>query len=232
MKKRIYALLPFIPKINLWIGVKLYAIKTNNNAGNVRKSVSKLSNIYTNVGSGSMGKEGWINLDWSGYAGVTYAYDCRSSLPFANGTVKGIFTEHFFEHIDYNTEVPGFLKHCYRSLQEGGVLRIIVPDAEKYLIGYVQDGWDRLKKTRPLDDDLNDALMGIKYETKMQLINEVFRQGGEHKYAWDYETLALALTKAGFSKTYKMSYLQSNDPKLAIDQEIRQYESLYVEAVK
>jgi len=233
MKSRLYKVFPVIPRFNLFIGQSIYAIKVKLNRQTTINTLSTLKNIYANIGSGDAGlAEGWINLDFGDYPMVTHTFDCKKSLPFANDSAKAIYTEHFFEHLDYFTEVPYFLEHCYRSLQKGGVLRIIVPDAERYLIGYVQEGWDYLKKMRPLDDDLNDTLIGHQYETKMQLINEVFRQSGEHKFAWDFETMKVSLIKAGFTDIYKMSYNQSNDLRLVIDQAVRQSESLYVEAIK
>ena len=233
IKQKIYKQFPFIPKMNLAIGRKVYSRRLKWNEAKVRAELANRSNIYANLGCGDAGLPGdWVNIDFSIYHNVTHAFDCRKELPFADNTVKGIFCEHFFEHIDYYDEVPYFLANCYRSLQPGGTLRIIVPNAEEYLIGYCQQGWDYLKKTRPLDDNLKDGLMGMQYETKMQLINEVFRQNGEHKYAWDFETMKLAMEKAGFSKIYKMEYMESHDAKLAIDQLVRKPESLYVEAVK
>ncbi|HVW15753.1 MAG TPA: methyltransferase domain-containing protein [Mucilaginibacter sp.] len=233
IKQKIYQAFPIIPKTNLAIGQRLHEKRLKRNAGNIEALLADKTNIYTNVGCGDAGmSEGWINLDNSLYKNVSYAYDCRKKLPFADNSVKGIFCEHFFEHIDYNTEVPHFLASCYRCLQKGGVLRIIVPDAEKYLRGYCQDGWDELKKTRPLNDDLTDGLMGGQYRTKMQLINEVFRQSGEHKYAWDFETMKLVMNEAGFTNVYKMEYGKSHDPVLQIDQLVRKPESLYVEAIK
>jgi hypothetical protein len=44
--------------------------------------------------------------------------------------------------------------------------------------------------------------------------------------------MKLILMNAGFTDVKQMSYLQSHDAKLAIDQLIRQPESLYVEAIK
>jgi len=233
LKKTIYKLCPVIPKTNLAIGQKLYELKVNRNRTSVIKTLSKQTAIYGNIGCGDVGlANGWVNIDFSVYPNVSYAFDCRKNLPFADNSAKGLYTEHFFEHLDYVTEAPFFLASCYRSLQKDGVLRIVVPDAEKYLRGYCVEGWDMLKQTRPLDDNLTDGLMAITYQTKMQLINEVFRQGGEHKYAWDLETLEVSLKKAGFTKIYKMSYQHSNDPFMEIDQAMRQYESLYVEAIK
>jgi predicted SAM-dependent methyltransferase len=233
VKKTLYKFFPFMPKTNLAIGRKLYATKVKLNEKNVIKALSNKKDVYANIGCGGSGlAEGWVNIDYIKYENVTSCFDCSKNLPFADSTVKGIFCEHFFEHLDYKNEVPYFLQSCFRSLEKNGVLRIIVPDAEKYLLGYCAAGWDMLKKTRPLDDDLTDVLMGIRYQTKMQLINEVFRQDGEHKYAWDFETMKLALNNAGFTVVEKMDYLKSHDPVLAIDMLVRKPESLYVEAVK
>lgn len=232
LKKIIYSQVPFIPKINLAIGRKLYHWMLKNNRKTVIKSLRFESSIYTNIGSGGVGLPyGWINIDYNQCENVHFNFDCRKELPFAANSVKGLFTEHFFEHLDFNDEVPEFLKEVYRVLSTNGCIRIIVPDAEKYLFAYCSKDWDLLKQTRPLNEDLIDG-MGIKYNTKMQLINEVFRQGGQHKYAWDYETLEYVLKKAGFSKVFKKKYSESIDKNLAIDMEARRHESLYVEAIK
>lgn len=233
LKRKLYKLFPFIPATNLFIGRKIHDINVNFNRKKTRRSFVNKTNLYVNAGCGGAGlAENWVNIDYSQYEHVNCVFDCRKDFPFADNSVKAVYTEHFFEHLDYLNEVPYFLKNCYRIMQENGVLRIIIPDAEKYLLAYCQDGWDGLKKTRPLDDNLNDTLMGGHYDTKMQLINEVFRQGGEHKYAWDFETIKLSLLNAGFTKVYKMSYMKSYDQKLEIDQLVRKPESLYVEAIK
>ena len=44
------------------------------------------------------------------------------------------------EHIEPREELPRFLGDCHRALEPGGVLRIIVPDAERYLQAYCQGG--------------------------------------------------------------------------------------------
>ena len=48
----------------------------------------------------------------------------------------------------------------------------------------------------------------------MQLINAVFRQGQEHKYAYDYETLRLVLRQSGFSKVVPQTCGKSLDPEM------------------
>jgi len=59
----------------------------------------------------------------------------------------------------------------------------------------------------------------------MHHVNYLFRQGGEHKYAYDCETLALTLTRAGFREVSRREF----DP--ALDSESRR-ESLFMKARK
>jgi hypothetical protein len=65
----------------------------------------------------------------------------------------------------------------------------------------------------------------------MEMINAVFRQRTEHKYAYDAETLILRLKNAGFGKVAQQSFGQSFGPPPP-DLPSRKSESLYVEAVK
>ena len=60
----------------------------------------------------------------------------------------------------------------------------------------------------------------------------VFRQHGEHKFAYDFETLRLALETAGFMSVFKQAFSRSLMSDLCIDAERRASESLYVEAQK
>ena len=66
----------------------------------------------------------------------------------------------------------------------------------------------------------------------MELINVVFRQGFEHKYAYDYETLEFLLHRYGFSNVQQQKFGESWMEELSIDWERRASESLYVEAMK
>lgn len=190
------------------------------------------TDLLVNVGAGDVGKDGWINLDGYSADGITFRWDARRSLPFPDNSVRGIFSEHFFEHIDYRQEAPRFLAEARRVLRTGGVLRIIVPDAERYLRAYVEGDWQSLTTIRPLDPQRRDTHFDFKYNTRMELINVVFRQDQEHKFAYDYETLELLLKRNGFQTVVRQQYGQCLDPVVCIDLEERAPESLYVDAVK
>src|SRR5215831_13082337 len=187
-------------------------------ARSVRRTLISQKGVRLNIGCGANPTQGWINLDAASHPGV-YFWDCRSDLPFPDGTVAAIYSEHFFEHLDLETEARPFLRECLRCLQPGGVLRIVVPDAGAYLRAF-SGPWQPLADMRPLDWIANgwrDRRLGWVYQTKMQFMNAIFRQRTEHKYAYDAETLVLVMREAGFVDVVVQQFGVSLDPKMAPD---------------
>jgi predicted SAM-dependent methyltransferase len=202
-------------------------------ARSVRRRLTSEKDSRVNIGCGVYPIPGWINLDIISHPGV-YFWDCRSGLPFSNDAIAAIYSEHFFEHLDLYSEAYPFLRECLRCLQSRGVLRIVVPDAGAYLRAY-SGPWERLADLRPLDRTATgwrDRWLGQIYQTKMQFMNAIFRQGYEHKYAYDDETLIFVLREAGFASVVVQQFGISIDPDMAPDRNERQTESLYVEGVK
>ena len=122
--------------------------------------------------------------------------------------------------------MPSFLRDCYRGLRRGGVLRIIVPDAERYLHAYCRpdlSGFRELEVPDPFPCDL---------PTRMDVINHVFHQWHEHRWGYDFETLEHRLNQAGFTQVERSVYRQSREPALAEDRDVHKPYSLYVEAIK
>lgn len=191
------------------------------------RSLRARRELSVNLGSGGTGRPDWINTDARWHADVFMRLDIRSHLPFSDASVRRLLAEHVVEHIDFNHDVPRLFAEIRRVLMPGGVVRIIVPDAERYLRAYTAGnngqwqalGWD-------LDHMPDDIL------TPMHAINHIFHQGGEHLFAYDYETMQLALQRAGFNKVMRQSYGVSVDPELAIDQPKHARYSLYVDAIK
>ncbi|HEX5958557.1 MAG TPA: methyltransferase domain-containing protein [Hyphomicrobiaceae bacterium] len=183
--------------------------------------------ISLNVGSGGRGLADWVNIELTRHADTTLCLDIRRPLPFASGSVQRILIEHALEHVDFQSDVPRLLREFHRVLEASGTLRIVVPDAERFLQAYASGnaatwhalGWDLAR----LPHDIF---------TPMHVINHVFHQGGEHLFAYDFETLKYALQAAGFQRISRKTFRQSNDPNLAIDQEGHAPYSLYVEAVR
>jgi len=174
---------------------------------------------FLNVGCGPQGleSEDWFNLDGFPKPGLDLAWDATRCLPFPEPRFQGIYAEHFFEHLEPH-QAKHFLSECRRSLVPGGILRLSVPDGELYLKRYFEDReWMLARRNR-------------RFQTPMEVINEVFRQGREHHYCFDYETLSLWLRNAGFVEVVRADLGLGACPELLIDQEWRKFESLYVEA--
>src|SRR5262245_13518164 len=202
-------------------------------ARSVRRKLNLEKGGRVNIGCGGNPTPGWINLDVISHPEV-YFWDCRSGVPFADRAVAAIYSEHFFEHLDLETEARLFLRECLRCLQLGGVLRIVVPDAGAYLRAF-SGPWEPLANMRPLDwtgTGWRDGRLGWVYQTKMQFMNAIFRQRAEHKYAYDAETLVLVMREAGFVEVVVQQFGVSIDPNMAPDSDDRRTESLYVEGVK
>jgi len=182
------------------------------------------SGLLVNVGCGRNGRPGWVNVDSADAPGVTCVYDCRKRIPLPDGVAKAVFTEHLLEHLDYQEEAPVFLAECRRILEPGGVIRVIVPDGRKYLMAYASRDWREMRAFSPLATDREPRT------TLMQIVNEHFRQVGQHRYSYDYETLALLLADSGFGAIVEARFGASRMQELAIDSPTRASESLYVEA--
>ena len=190
------------------------------------KRVRAMRDVYVNVACGPQVLPGFLNLDLRHQDPQVVTWDSRRTLPVGDGAARGIRVEQFVEHLEVQEELPAFLADCLRALAPGGVLRIIVPDAERYLQAYcrpdLQGFWD-LEVPNPFPDDL---------PTRMDVINHVFHQYHEHRWAYDFETLTHRLKRAGFTCVERAGYLRSRDPRLGRDRDVHAPYSLYVEAIK
>ena len=185
--------------------------------------LKKRQALKLNVGNGPFRHKEWINIDCRLSSNRdSLAFDLRRRWPLASGSVKFIFSEHVFEHFNYPDDIQHILSECNRLLQKQGVLRVIVPDAERYLKAYCDLDVEFLRSAR------SDA------EFRMEAVNRVFRENGFHKYAYDYETMKHLLERAGFSEVRRSEFRSSPHDELNVDldEPQRRLESLYVEAVR
>jgi predicted SAM-dependent methyltransferase len=182
--------------------------------------------LSLNIGSGGRGIPGWVNTDAVGHpSDQTFSCDVRRGLPMADGTVARILAEHVIEHLNFRFELPAVLREFRRVLRAGALVRVIVPDGRRFAQAYVTNDralWESLG-AYPLPGDI---------PTPMAMLNHIFHQGGEHHFAYDFETLEWALKEAGFVDVRQSAYGESSDPLLAIDRIEHSCYSLYVEARK
>jgi predicted SAM-dependent methyltransferase len=177
---------------------------------------------YLNAGCGKKARSGYINLDHTWQPGVDLVWDLKWRLPFRDGSLKGIYTEHCLEHLPFRLVVDHVLTEFHRILVPGGWLRLIVPDAGLYLKLYAQAIADPTTKFPNPDHRLI---------TPMMYVNQCFRDHG-HLYAYDFDTFRDLLLEARFSKIECCSFMVGADPALLLDSPERSSESLYIEAMK
>lgn len=185
----------------------------------VRKAPRFLRNLplKLNLGCGPNTKPGWLNIDLFDSA-ADLQLDLCAPWPFPDGSVAYIYSEHVFEHFEFNQEVPHILAESLRVLQADGVFDVGVPDTEWPLRAYGNpdhDCWRLAPTWHPKS-----------CETQLDHINYHFRQDGQHKYAWDEETLTRSLRRSGFVGIAPRPF----DPSM--DSESRRIGTLYMRATK
>jgi predicted SAM-dependent methyltransferase len=188
------------------------------------RNLRRERDVLVNVACGPQVLDGFVNLDLYAAAPDVVRCDTRRAIPLADHAARGIRAEQFFEHLEPREEVPAFLAECLRVLAPGGTLRLVVPDAERYLHAYARGdrtGFEELAVPSPFPADL---------PTRMDVVNHVFHQWHEHRWGYDFETIAHRLRAAGFDRVERVRYRHSLEPALADDREIHAPYSLYVDA--
>lgn len=146
--------------------------------------------IKVHLGCGNTLKPGWLNVDCypppPREGCEMLVIDMRRRMPFTDGSVDCIYSEHFFEHVPIEITREVLLPECYRILAPGGVIRVGVPDAELWINAYVAHR-ENAKTTRFVTG----------YPTPMMSVNVLARNSG-HCCLWDYQTLQFTFAEAGF----------------------------------
>jgi predicted SAM-dependent methyltransferase len=191
------------------------------------RELSRRRELLVHLGCGNAVLPGWINLDCYPPSAVGNAemltLDMRRGLPFADGSVEALFSEHFLEHLPLDTVRSTILPNVRRIMSPGGKIRLGVPNGEYFVDQYVAY---RAGKR----DTLFDAQLSGK--TPMMMLNEIAHGYGHH-FAYDFETLAGLLAAAGFVNVRKCAALETSvehfRAKDRVD-EWRKAMTLYVEA--
>jgi predicted SAM-dependent methyltransferase len=185
------------------------------------------SKPFLNIGCGDQIHPSFINLDYNWIPGVDLCWNIEAKpLPLPSSSIEGVFTEHCLEHLSFDG-ANRLLHDVYRVIKPGGILRIVVPDAELYIRLYCQ--WKAGKK--PAFPDGQPTQERSDFFSPIMPVNAIFRNYG-HLYAFDYECLELMLRRASFKSVQRCTFASGKNPVLLIDTEARQSESLVVEAVK
>jgi predicted SAM-dependent methyltransferase len=146
-----------------------------------------------NIGAGSQKLPGFINVDIE--PGADVIADITDGLPFANGTVDGVFSEHFIEHI---TQAEGchFFRECRRVLRPGGVIRIATPDLDEIVASFNAGG---TQSSENPPSWLHPDWMRFGYEwvaNRAEMMNISMREWG-HQWLYNEEEMVRLATWCG-----------------------------------
>lgn len=174
--------------------------------------------LRLHLGCGHNLKQGWVNIDLGSGADLTL--DLREALPFAEYSCAVVYAEHVLEHFDYPEGARFLVQECYRVMERGGVFSLGVPDASWPLLEYA--GVQRQNYFEKAG-----LLWHPQWcQTEMEHLNYHFRQGGEHLFAYDFDTLKKLLDWAGFVQIRRRSFDEQ------LDSQERELGTLYVDACK
>ena len=180
---------------------------------------------FLHFGCGSNIFEGFINADFYALSltrpsnKIQWMIDLRYPLPCEDGAFDGIYSEHTVEHLS-PIDAQNLFLELLRIMKKGAILRLSVPDLDKYI--------------QYCDGSLPDPEFSYfqkKFKSRCQAMQHITQNHG-HLSLWNFDELQYALKHAGFKSIRKCAFRSSQSPKLALDQEARAWESLYVEAMK
>ncbi len=179
---------------------------------------------YLHLGCGPNAVDGMVNADffgplrfWRNKRKLEWRLDLRYPLNCPDEVFDGVFTEHALEHL-YPDEAAVLLCELFRVMKPGALIRITVPDLEKYVDFYI----GRL-------DAEETALFRTKFLTGAAAIRSL-SQNYLHRALWDFEELKRYLEQAGFREVQRRKFGECSSPKLCVDLKGRAWETLYVEA--
>lgn len=188
-------------------------------------ALRQLREVRLHLGCGRRVMPEWTNVDCFAAEGIAFECDFRDALPFADGAVQMLYTEHVLEHLEEENALA-LLRECHRVMAPGAVIRLGIPDLEIFIRAYLSGDSEFFRHasgigspSRPLD-------------TPARVINQMARMGGHHRFAWDFETMKSAFESAGFTQVNKGRAGFSRHDGLCLDDPEHAFETLYVEAVK
>jgi predicted SAM-dependent methyltransferase len=201
------------------------------------RGVQQLPNgTWVNVGSGPSCPPGWMSIDgswqaWLARRGVLsrtarwitgrdvghwpagiVCRDVRRGLGLRPASAAVIFSSHLIEHL-HRADALRLLRHAHEALQPGGVCRVVTPDLQALVDGYVAArhrdpaAGDRLQAALLLHPaqppDTNRVLGLYRHLTAFD----------HHKWVYDAASLTALFREAGFAEPRICAFLDSDIPR-------------------
>lgn len=170
------------------------------------------------LGCGKNEIKGWLNTDIYPLNKRIAYIDVAEKFPFENESFDYVFSEHLFEHLNFEI-ATNYLEESFRILKKGSRIRIAMPNIY-FLLSIIENPKLELHQ-RYIDFTVNNVLPHLKKRfptaTSDQLgtfvVNNFFKDW-DHQIIYDFKTIELMLSRAGFSKIQQVEIGDSNDKNL------------------
>jgi predicted SAM-dependent methyltransferase len=191
------------------------------------RAMEKLKHRLVYIGCGHDRLPGFIHVEINlgkNKAGLPDVLaDISEWIPLPNSSVDLVYSVATLEHLTY-TQLLNCLLESRRILKRGGVVRLVVPNLDKYVQDYLHQVYDPGEKATP--DYPNDNYVDT----------FVFRTiYFDHRYLHNFDTMRRALEKAGFDQARVCvpgdSQIVVANPQLA-KTETGRVDDIIIEAVK
>lgn len=152
------------------------------------------------IGGGAHVLDGFVNIDIVPPADIVW--DVREGLPVPNSAVEFVFTEHFFEHIDYPKSAKKVMSELGRIVKVGGSVVLGVPDTEMAVNGYTHKD-EQYYETALATWYSKRSILGD-FNTYIDLLNFHMRDQDDdpkynpHMWGYDFEKLKSLFQNVGF----------------------------------
>ncbi len=133
-------------------------------------------------------------------------FDLRNGAPFPNNSLDVIFSSYFLKHLNKN-DGRKFLKDCYRTVKEGGMMRLMIPDLDIAFRMYQNDQVEEMEDPFFYNSDGQDF--------------------HSHKYNYNFTTLQKILSSCGFKNVYKEKYKEGRCPDIKFLDIYPEHSSVY-----
>lgn len=185
-----------------------------------------------NIGGGKKHPRvpGWLIVDLR--PGADIQMDLTADpLPFPDNSVDLIFCSHTLEHFQQH-DLAVVLDEFHRVLKpadQGGMLRIAVPDIEKAIDAYVRKDLNWFQNAEISYADPKAPIGGL----LASWFYSTSEYGNGHVHCFDFEYLAWWLRKHGFDRIERNAFRQSACEELRGDAfDRRDNASIFVDAWK
>lgn len=154
-----------------------------------------------------------------------YWADAVKNIPEKSASVSTVYSSHMVEHIE-RADAIRFLREAHRILENGGVVRISVPDIRCQVDEYIKNG--------DADEFIEKShLTRRKPGILMDKIKYLITGDRNHQWMYDGNSLCKLLREAGYQEPRIMEPGSTMIPDSgALDLYERAEESVFVEAVK